>query len=34
MHSKDLLLKPEDRIIVFILSKTDKDKVENLFLED
>ena len=34
MHSKDLLLKPDDRIIVFILSKTDKEKIENLFLED
>ena len=34
MHSKDLLLKPNDRIIVFILGKTDKEKIENLFLED
>jgi len=34
MHSKDLLLKPYDRIIVFILGKTDKEKIENLFLED
>ena len=34
MHSKDLLLKPGDRIIVFILGKTDKEKIENLFLED
>jgi hypothetical protein len=34
MHSKDLLLKPSDRIIVFILGKTDKEKIENLFLED
>ena len=33
MHSKDLLLKPNDRIIVFILGKTDKEKIENLFLE-
>ena len=32
MHSKDLLLKPDDRIIVFILGKTDKEKIENLFL--
>jgi 5S rRNA maturation endonuclease (ribonuclease M5) len=29
-----LLLKPNDRIIVFILGKTDKEKIENLFLED
>jgi trk system potassium uptake protein TrkA len=34
MYSKDLLLKPNDRIIVFILGKTDKEKIENLFLED
>ena len=34
MHSKDLLLKPSDRIIVFILGKTDKEKIENLFLEE
>jgi hypothetical protein len=34
MHSKDLRLKPNDRIIVFILGKTDKEKIENLFLED
>ena len=33
MHSKDLLLKPKDRIIVFILGKTEKEKIENLFLE-
>ena len=33
MHSKDLLLKPNDRSIVFILGKTDKEKIENLFLE-
>jgi len=33
MHSKDLLLKPKDRIIVFILGKTEKQKIENLFLE-
>ena len=34
MQSKDLLLKPGDRIIVFILGKTEKEKIENLFLED
>jgi len=34
MQSKDLLLKPADRIIVFILGKTEKGKIENLFLED
>jgi trk system potassium uptake protein TrkA len=34
MHSKDLLLKPGDKIIVFILGKTDKEKIENLFLTD
>ena len=34
MHSKDLLLKPNDKIIVFILGKTDKEKIENLFLTD
>ena len=34
MNSKDLLLKPDDRIIVFILGKTEKEKIENLFLED
>jgi len=28
-----LLLKPNDRIIVFILGKTDKEKIENLFIE-
>ena len=33
MHSKDLLLKADDRIIVFILGKTDKEKIENLFLQ-
>ena len=33
MHSKDLLLKPNDKIIVFNLGKTDKEKIENLFLE-
>ena len=33
MHSKDLLLKPDDKIIVFILGKTDKEKIENLFLD-
>ena len=34
MHSKNLLLKPNDKIIVFILGKTDKEKIENLFLTD
>jgi trk system potassium uptake protein len=34
MNSKKLLLSPEDRIIVFILGKTNKEKIENLFLED
>jgi trk system potassium uptake protein TrkA len=34
MHSKDLLLNPGDKIIVFILGKTDKEKIENLFLTD
>jgi trk system potassium uptake protein TrkA len=34
MHSKDLLLKLGDSIIVFILGKTEKEKIENLFLED
>jgi hypothetical protein len=29
-----LLLKPGDKIIVFILGKTDKEKIENLFLTD
>ena len=32
MHSKNLLLKPDDKIIVFILGKTDKEQIENLFL--
>ena len=34
MNSRDLLLNPGDRIIVFILGKTDKEKIENLFIED
>ena len=34
MHSKKLLLSPGDKIIVFILGKTNKEKIENLFLED
>ena len=34
MHSKKLLLKPDDKVIVFILGKTDKDQIENLFLKD
>ncbi|MBD63119.1 MAG: Trk system potassium transporter TrkA [Gammaproteobacteria bacterium] len=34
MQSKDLLLKPDDRIIIFILGKTDKEKIENLFLNN
>jgi len=34
MHSKKLLLKPDDKVIVFILGKTDKEQIENLFLED
>jgi trk system potassium uptake protein len=33
MNSKKLLLSPEDRIIIFILGKTNKEKIENLFLE-
>ena len=34
MHSKNLLLKPDDKVIVFILGKTDKEQIENLFLKD
>ena len=34
MNSRGLLLNPGDRIIVFILGKTDKEKIENLFIED
>ena len=34
MHSKKLLLKPDDKVIVFILGKTDKEQIENLFLKD
>ena len=34
MHSENLLLKPDDKIIVFILGKTDKEQIENLFLKD
>ena len=34
MNSRDLLLNPGDRIIVFILGKTDKEKIENLFIEN
>ena len=34
MNSRDLLLNSGDRIIVFILGKTDKEKIENLFIED
>ena len=33
MHSKKLLLKPDDKVIVFILGKTDKEQIENLFLK-
>ena len=34
MHSKNLLLKPNDKIIVFILGKTEKENIDNLFLKD
>ena len=34
MHSKKILLKPDDKVIVFILGKTDKEQIENLFLKD
>ena len=34
MHSKYLLLNPNDKIIVFILGKTEKEKIDNLFLKD
>ena len=34
MNSENLLLKPDDKIIVFILGKTDKEQIENLFLKD
>ena len=34
MHSKKLLLKSDDKVIVFILGKTDKEQIENLFLKD
>ena len=34
MHSKNLLLKPDDKVIIFILGKTDKEQIENLFLKD
>ena len=34
MHSKNLLLKPNDKIIVFILGTTEKEKIDNLFLKD
>jgi len=34
MDSDELLLCPGDRLIIFILGKTDKEKIQNLFLED
>ena len=34
MGSDELLLCPGDRLIIFILGKTDKEKIQNLFLED
>src|SRR5210317_1175843 len=34
IHRKEWLIKPYDKIIVFIPGKTDKEKIENLFLED
>jgi len=34
MGSDKLLLCPGDRLIIFILGKTDKAKIQNLFMED
>ena len=34
MGSDKLLLCPGDRLIIFILGKTDKTKIQNLFMED
>ena len=34
MGSDELLLCPGDRLIIFMLGKTDKAKIQNLFMED
>ena len=34
MGSDELLLCPGDRLIIFILGKTEKTKIQNLFMED
>ena len=34
MGSDELLLCPGDRLIIFILGKTDKAKIQSLFMED
>jgi hypothetical protein len=34
MGSDELLLCPGDRLIIFILGKTEKTKIQSLFMED
>ena len=34
LHSTELLLQPGDSLIIFVSGKTDKTKIENLFVED